>query len=459
MSKLRMRTPDGEMWPAVPAPMAVPVWSLYQQLEQTQWWPAEYLQQGQLVQLRRLLLHCEHHVPYYRALFAAHGISASSIKTLDDVRRIPLLTRATVHNQAAALRAEKLPSGQSHIGGIKTSGTSGMPVEVAQTDVLQRWWLAFQLRGLAWADIEPRGTLAIIRALGAAAPAAQQGVALPFWSDALHALIETGPAHVMDIHQDPRVQLEWLLRVQPHVILSYPSNVGILAALLVESGRKFERLQAIQLISETLPPELRTRIESAFGAPIVDTYSCNEAGTLASPCPSGGGFHVHSENVLFELLDDDDQPCKPGETGRVVFTTLHNFASPFVRYEILDGATWADTPCGCKRGLPLLSRVLGRRRPPFVLPDGRRKDSGFISRFLVELRAHHQHQIVQLRRDHVEVRVVPGPAWAPAHVDAIVQAVRGYFESDITVDVKSVARIEITPGGKFREVTVLVDDV
>ena len=75
--------------------------------------------------------------------------------------------------------------------------------------------------------------------------------------------------------------------------------------------------------------------------------------------PGRARLHVHAENVIFEVLNDNDQPCVSGETGRVVLTTLHNFRNPFIRYEIGDLVTLGPMRCPCGRGLLTLTRVLG----------------------------------------------------------------------------------------------------
>src|ERR1019366_10797508 len=121
--------------------------------------------------------------------------------------------------------------------------------------------------------------------------------------------------------------------------------------------------------------EAKQAIEAAFGVPVKNLYSCAEAGYLASPCPSGSGLHVHAENVILEVLDEKNQPCKSGETGRVVMTVVHNFRTPFIRYDIGDEVTLGPERCPCGRGLPLLIRVHGKRRTMFRLPGNRLKHS------------------------------------------------------------------------------------
>jgi phenylacetate-CoA ligase len=104
---------------------------------------------------------------------------------------------------------------------------------------------------------------------------------------------------------------------------------------------------------------------------MVDMYTCQEAGYLALQCPDHPHYHVQSENVLLEVVDDQGLPCAPGEVGRVLVTSLNNFATPLIRYEIGDYAE-VGAACSCGRGLPVLKRIMGRYRNLLTLPDGTR---------------------------------------------------------------------------------------
>jgi phenylacetate-coenzyme A ligase PaaK-like adenylate-forming protein len=122
---------------------------------------------------------------------------------------------------------------------------------------------------------------------------------------------------------------------------------------------------------------------------------------MASPCPSGAGLHVHAENILAEVLDADGRPCRPGETGRLVFTSLHNLLNPFIRYDILDEVTLATEPCPCGRGFPLWTAVDGRRHPLFHLPNGGRKATTGLMLVVRQVGGMRQFQIVQKAVDLV----------------------------------------------------------
>ena len=453
MSFFTLRTKPGQRWPVIPDPGLSQIWAAYQALDRTQWLEPAELQRQQLVQFRELLDHCRRHVPFYREMLTRLGLESASVQSLDDLRTIPLLSRRTWQSEFERFRAEKLPPGTVELDEDRTSGTSGVPVRVLKTNVFYVWWLALYLRDLEWSDLRPEGTMASIRATlktGEALERLLGGERMPSWSPILEPLLEGGPLYGMDLRQDPRRQLEWLAEVNPDYLLSHTSNLELLAGMLGDEPRRFPRLRAVQAVSETLTDEARRKIETAFAAPVRNLYSSAEAGYLASPCPSGQGLHVHAENVILEVLDERDQPCLPGQTGRVVLSVLHNFLTPFIRYDIGDLATLAPEPCSCGRGLPLLEHVQGKARPMFVVAGGRRKHASALIPLITTIGAHHQHQVVQRTADEVLMRIVPSRDWSPSHAERMLQAVREFFEGAADVRLEVCQRLEPLPGGKLQ---------
>ena len=127
----------------------------------------------------------------------------------------------------------------------------------------------------------------------------------------------------------------------------------------------------MRTFGEILEPVCRATCQQVFGVKVVDMYSSQEVGYIALQCPEHEHYHVQAENLLVEVLAEDGRGCGPGEVGRVVVTTLHNFAMPLLRYDIGDYAE-VGASCPCGRGLGVLTRILGRQRNLLVLPDGRR---------------------------------------------------------------------------------------
>lgn len=461
MAFFQLRSLPGSVWPPVPVAEVSQLWAVYRELDRTQWLSPAELEALQLQQLRALLLHCFHQVPYYRRLLSDAGLAARPVGSLDEFRRLPLLTRELYQTHGAELQARSLPTGMMATGGGYTSGTNGVPIKVLKTNRDSLWWNAFFLRDLEWSGLDPRGRLAAIRLLAMSRedlPRALEGATFPYWTQACQGLVEMGPAHVMDIRQDPRRQLSWLRSIDPDYLVSLPSNLDFLASLLEESGQRLPKLRAIQALGEPLPPEVRQRIESSFGVPVKNLYSTTEAGYLASPCPLGHGLHVHAEGVLAEVLDADNRPCRPGQTGRLVFTSLHNFINPLLRYDIMDDVTLAAGPCPCGRGLPLWTHVDGRRHPLLHLPGGRRKSVMGITLGIRQVGGCHQFQIIQRAVDHVILRVVPDRTWQPDLAARMQQVVRDEFEAPLRVDVEEKTCLERPAGGKLKVAVIELDE-
>jgi phenylacetate-CoA ligase len=434
-------------------PQVAQVWTAYRELERTQWLSPAELEEKQLAQLRVLLQHCSRHVPYYRSVLSEAGLAEHPIQSLADLRRIPLMTRQLYQEHSADLLAGTLPDGMTKTWSGYTSGTNGVPIRVHKTDWDGMWWNALFLRDLEWSNIDPRGRLASIRLLTVKSEElarALEGGSSPFWTRVCGLLLESGPSFAMDIRQDPRRQLEWLRRVKPDYLLSLPSNLEFLAGLLRESGEHLPGLRAIQAIGEPLPSAVQEVIESSFGVPVKNLYSTTEGGYMASPCPLGHGLHLHAESILAEVLDADDRPCLPGQTGRLVFTSLHSFLAPFIRYDILDDVTLAPGPCPCGRGLPLWAGVEGRRHPLLHLPDGRRKSSMGITLGLRRVGGVHQFQIIQRGVDNVLLRIVPDLTWQESTAPRMRQVVQEELGSTCQVDVEKREVLERPNGRKLR---------
>jgi len=165
---------------------------------------------------------------------------------------------------------------------------------------------------------------------------------------------------------------------------------------------------------------------------------------------------VQSESLILEVLDDAGQPCQPGEVGRVVITDLHNFATPLIRYEIRDYAE-VGPACPCGKGLPTLSRIMGRRRNMVTFPDGRKHwplVGAYHYRDIADIR---QYQVVQHSLHDIEVRLVTPEkisATQEAKLTKLVHAAIGhpfplrfsYFGQELPQ----------TRGGKFEEFVSLV---
>lgn len=434
------------VWPAVLPPKVAQKRWLLQRLQRSQWLPPEEVASGQLEQLSRLLRFAYAKVPFYRERLGAAGVDPSQDLTAADLSRIPVLDRADL--QAGRCNATP-PKQHGSVTMNRTSGSSGMPVEVHVTDLYHLFYECNAARDNHWAGRDPAWTSAIIRRTGEEPPAGGRegsGWALgPAWcrDDPSRTVIQS-------IRLTVGEQLDWLLELRPEVVVSYPSNLVAVAQRLQERGARIANQRQVVTIGEMLTPTAREIIGSGFGVPVVDIYSSEELGMIASPCPDGDGYHVHAESVLVEVLDDVGEPCEPGETGRLVISALQNFATPLIRYDIRD---WAEQggPCSCGRGLPVIRRILGRSRNMLVLPDGERRWplTGYM-RFgeVIPVR---QFQFAQTSRERVQARLVADRPATPEDEAALARIIQDELGHPFEIEFVWLDELPTSPGGKFEE--------
>jgi len=179
-------------------------------------------------------------------------------------------------------------------------------------------------------------------------------------------------------------------------------------------------------------------------------YTCEEAGYLALQCPDTDDYHVQSENVLLEVLNEAGQPCQPGEIGQVVLTALHNFAMPLIRYALGDYAEIGPR-CTCGRGLPVLRRILGRQRNILTLPDGRRHWPSFPSDRWSHTGPINQIQLVQKTRKFIEVRTAVFRTMTEDERSALITALQGCLEHPFSMQVVEVDQIHRSADLKFED--------
>jgi phenylacetate-CoA ligase len=389
----------------VPQQVPQPPQQLQAHLAKTQWWAPEKLLGYQLQRLAGLLEHSRQTVPFYRSRLEAAGLTPDRDLSLEAWRALPLLTRRDVQQAEATLYSAKLPEEHGRVTSVKTSGSTGTPVAVRTTELSARRLAAFVLRNHLWHRRDFSRKIGLIAKLPDTAKARDGVVTQSRWGDELTYPFPTGPAALIDISHPIERQLAWLDEERPDYLVLYPS---VLTALLEASASHVGDATAVKealTFGEVVTPELREECLRTWNARVVDSYSAQEVGVIALQCPGREHYHVQSEAILVEVVDDSGNPVEPGAIGKVVVTPLHNFAMPLLRYEIGDYAEVGE-PCPCGRGLPVLRRILGRTRNILVTPSGARFWPRFGSHEFRTLAPIVQHQFVQTRLDTLEARFV-----------------------------------------------------
>ena len=422
------------------------------QFQQTERLPPEQLLAHQLRAAGFLLEHVWQHSDFHRTRLSCTGWRPGTPLDAESWRRLPILSRQDVRIAGQSLFSREIPPHHGQRIAAHTSGSTGEPVNVMGTGLTALYWSALTLRDYDWHGADYTASVATIRHFfdeGIGQP--PEGTSLPHWGGPVASVRDTGPAAVLNLSADVKVQARWLVRQNPEHLVTMPTVLQALLEHFARHSLALPRLRLVRTVGELVTPELRELCHSVWQVPIIDVYSSQELGYIALQCPESKHYHVPAESLLVEVLDEDDRPCRPGEVGRVVTTSLHNYATGLIRYEVGDYAEVAP-PCACGRTLPTLARIIGRTRNMVVLPDGTRHWPlvGF-SRFR-DVAPVRQYQLVQHAIDDIEVRFsIERELYSgeQAALSTIIQSALGYpFPLRYTC---STAPLPRTAGGKFEE--------
>jgi phenylacetate-coenzyme A ligase PaaK-like adenylate-forming protein len=400
------------------------------------------LHERQLSQLSDLLQFVYARNNFYRHRFNEAGIQPASVTSMEQFRRLPILTKGEVRARGRELLSDGFDATQ--LQKAKTGGSTGKPIEVLFTEEVsqlrnasgrrnKRWigWRVGEPVGAVWGNpIEPDTIRERLR----------QWILDPTIS------LDTMSITVDAVREFER---KWR-RTQPTLLFGHAHSVFVLATIVEEENIEDIRPRAIIASSMMLLPHEREVIERAFGIKATNIYGCEEVGLIAGECERHEGLHLNNDQLIVEVLREDGSEARPGEAGLVVVTDLLNKAMPFIRYRMEDYAELASEPCSCGRGAPILRRVVGRTADFLKRLDGSRVAGiSLIENTLTRIPGIEQMQIVQDTISHIVVRIVPGPDLGTAQRNELVAYFATTFKG-ATIDVEDVGGISQEANGKYR---------
>ncbi len=398
--------------------------------ERFQWSDRDAIRRRRNDKLRTLVAHAYESVPYYRALFDGAGVDPASMRTPEDLSRIPVSTKKELQaagltaTTSSALRPEALAS-------ETTSGSTGRPFTLR----FDRRWKSLQrglfLRALATAGYRPGQRVMMLTG--------PEDKRLPAWSGWRHVSFDTPPAAV----------LEEMTRFRPHVLYGWVTPLRALANQLAHSTATGHAPRAVVTTAEGLDHSTRQTLRSAFRADVFDVYGLTEMGVVAWECASHDGYHLAEDASIVEFL-----PLAQGDSGcRLIMTNLEQRAMPLIRYDPGDlGVAGPSEPCSCGRKFARLSRVDGRAVDCLRLDDGRIVSPYTITLALEGVTGLDRYQVVQDRLDELNVRFESSRPADPAIAVAAVRAIRSVVGERMKVEAHREASLDPGAGRKFRVV-------
>jgi phenylacetate-CoA ligase len=324
----------------------------------TAYQPKDKIRIMQEKKLQELVHYVSHHSPFYKELFAANNIRTSDIKTLEDLKKIPVTGKEHLQQSNDVFLCV---SRDKIIEYSSTSGTLGKPVTIALTEndldrLTYNEYLSF-----ICSEGSPADTYQLMLTLDRQFMA---GIAYYSGLRKMGAgIIRLGPGV-------PSLQWETIIRLQPTAIVAVPSFILKLIQFAKEHHIDINKTSVRKAIcigenirnTDFSLSLLGKKITDAWNIQLYSTYASTEMQTAFTECREMKGGHLQPELIILEMLDENNQPVAPGEPGEVTITTLGVEGMPLLRYKTGDICLYFDEPCGCGRSSLRLSPVLGRKK-------------------------------------------------------------------------------------------------
>ena len=297
--------------------------------------------------------HVYENVKYYRDLMDAKGVKPEDIKGVEDIRKLPFLTKADLR--------EAYPYGllgtdlKDCVRIQSTSGTTGKRVVAfyTQNDI----------------DIWEECTARAIVAVGGTKEDVVQvcyGYGLFTGGAGLH-----GGSHKVGCLTLPMSsgnterQIQFMMDLDATILCCTPSYAAYIGETLAEHGYKPEdnKLKAGIFGAEPWTEEMRRSIEKSLGIKAYDIYGLTEISGpgVSFECEEQKGMHINEDHFYVEIIDPDTEEVLPeGSKGELVFTCLDKEAFPLLRYRTRDICVLTREKCSCGRTHVRMTKPMGR---------------------------------------------------------------------------------------------------
>lgn len=315
--------------------------------------PLEEMRKLQSEKLVSQVRHVWDNVPYYRQLMEEKGLTPDDIKGIDDLHKLPFITKADLRDQYPyGFLATDL---KNCVRIQSTSGTTGRRVVAFYTQNDINLWEECCARAITAVGGTNKDVCQVCYGYGLFTG----GPGLNGGSHKVGCL--TLPMSSGNTER----QIQFMMDLEATIICCTPSYAAYIGEALKEQGYKPEdnKLKAGIFGAEPWTEEMRRDIEKNLGIKAYDIYGLTETSGpgVSFECQEQTGMHVCEDHFYPEVIDPETGEVLPdGERGELVFTSLDKEAFPLLRYRTRDICVLSRKKCSCGRTLIKMTKPMGR---------------------------------------------------------------------------------------------------
>ena len=415
----------------------------YKILNQNQWKNYEELKERQEKNLRQMIKFAYHNVPYYHKLFDNLKLNVDDIKKIEDLEKLPILTKEIIKNNWEEFKPANLDKMKYYNNA--TGGSTGTPFRyrlhkfdrlLGSASMYHAW--GFGGYRLGDKTIFIGGSSLSI----GAKPKLAKNV------NEFSRNIKMLSSFDMD-EEKMKQYVNVINSFKPKFIRGYASSIYFLSKWIEENDVKIHQPLATFTTAEKLYPNMREKIRDVFYCDVYDGYGLNDGGIHAAECPEHSGLHIITERNVTEIVDEETNQLSNGE-GKIIATSLYNYAMPFIRYDTGDIGNITDDVCSCGRGYTLLKDIVGRSVDFLITPEGKNVHGWFFLYIFWEFsKGIKEYQVIQKKLDKIIIKIVREDDFEEKRLDQIREIVREKSE-EWDIEFKFVDKIDRTKAGKYK---------
>ncbi|MDC0435819.1 hypothetical protein OAL69_01340 [Pelagibacteraceae bacterium] len=274
----------------------------------------------QIKKLKKLLINASREISYYRDLFWKIDFDPHTFCSLNDLKKIPILSKSEIKkNHASLVSGKRIKSSIK----LSTSGTTGEKLSIYTSS--DQWvieqaaaWRHWHLAGYKFRD-----KMAIIRSYS---PKKNEKF---FKFNRIKNWLYISPYHLDDKYLKEIFKL--LIKWKPKFLRGYPSSIYLLAKYANKNKINLNHIKAIFTSSEKLTSNYRSVIENAFNTKIFDHYGQAEITAMFHEWGDHDGLYNLEYYGYVELIK-----TKNKNIYKLIATNLHNQVMPLIRYDTGD---------------------------------------------------------------------------------------------------------------------------
>ena len=317
--------------------------------------PKKEIEEIKNKRFRAVVKYVYQNCPFYRQKFKECNIDIESIKTIEDLTKLPLTTKQDLRNayplKMCCVSREKIVRIQM------SGGTTGQPVIIPYTRNDVEQWKEMMFRAFYIANITSKDVIQITPAFGLW----NGGFGFHFAADELNAfVIPIGAGNT-------RNQIKFMKDFNTTVLCataSYPIRIAEIAEEMSIDVKELA-LEKMLLGAEPWSDEMRKQIESLFDVTAFDIPGLTEmggVGTVGFECSHRHGLHMWEDNYIVEIVDPETgEVLDEGEEGEIVYTSLTREAMPLIRYKSGEVSAVVNSErCECGIEHLTIKRIRGR---------------------------------------------------------------------------------------------------